>query len=104
MTYTGWRIIPHKLEAHLNEVAVTHFYYVIDEQRTFFDYLNAVYDRDGEAAIYSLTSREYINPLYDNPYFSFILSELTTDRVIEDIIRSVKSPIDRNGIISFLNF
>lgn len=99
MSYAGWTIAPHKIQSHPSGPMMIHFYYVIDENEQVYDRLNAVYDGDGDIAIYSHNEEGFIDPWTDDPYLNFLRDELNAHRIIQDALHSIKSPVDSNGII-----
>jgi phage I-like protein len=98
MSYNRWRVVLAKGEAYPDPAAVVYSYFVFDHRKNLFDHINAVYDGDGDVEIYS-KEYGYIFPVDHKPYSIFLKNQLTTLRVVGDMLGSNKPAIDENGII-----
>jgi hypothetical protein len=98
MTYKNWTVTLVKGEAHPDPATIVYGYVVFDHRRKLFDQINAVYDGDGDVAIYS-KEYGYISPDDDDPYSNFLQNELTTLRIVDDMLKSNKPAMDESGII-----
>lgn len=99
MPYKDWRIVPHKVQPEVSHVMLINFYFVIDENDEVVDRIHAIYDGDGEVALYSQCEECYIDPFIDEPYFEFVHEKLTAHRVVQDALHSIKSPVGTDGIV-----
>ena len=98
MSYEGWRIALAKPRSVLEPTMIVYGYLVFDNNGEIYDRINAVYDGEGEVAIYS-KEYGYIS-LDDDDYSVFVQNELTTLRVVDDMLKSNNLPLDESGVIT----
>jgi len=99
MSYEGWRIALAKGQSVLEPTMIVYGYFVFDDSGEMYDRVNAVYDGDGDVSIYS-KDHGYIFPDAADDYSIFLQSELTTLRIVDDMLKSNKLPLDESGVIT----
>lgn len=99
MSYEGWRIALAKGQSVLEPTAIVYAYFVFNDSGELYDRVNAVYDGDGEVSIYS-KEHGYIHPDGGDIYSNFLLSELTTLRIVDDMLKSNNLPLNEQGVIT----